>query len=321
MKTLILKPSTLSKIFLTLVLTISIACTKKEEEINKDTKEEILIPSYTRFEIEKDTSFKLYQNHLINKPLREISGIVCGIKNNNWVYVHEDSGNDNEIYIYSKNGRYQGYINLFGIKNNDWEDIAIGPGPIEGEIYIYIADFGDNNAVRKNINILRFIEPDLSTLDSNFKHEVYEYDIIEFEYPDGPRDAEALMINPKNKDLIIVTKREANCHVYSLTYPQEVQKKNIAKFHGKLPFKRILSGDINRNGTQILLKDEGAIYLWNIKNNPIETLFKQIPKKVSYSPEVQGEAISWEEDGKGYIHISETDNGRSEPILYHYRLK
>jgi hypothetical protein len=321
MKILIPKSSKFTNVFLALLLASSIACTKEKEENKKDTKDEILIPNYTRFEIENDTNFVLYQNNIINKPLGEISGIVCGIKNNNWVYVHEDSGNDNEIYVYSKSGKYQGYINLFGIKNNDWEDIAIGPGPIDGESYIYVADFGDNNAVRRNINIIRFIEPDLTKLDSNFIYQVYDYAIIEFEYPDGPRDAEELMINPINKDLIIVSKREANCHVYSLPYPQNTQKKITAIFHGKLPFKRIIAGDINQNGTQILLKDEGSIYLWNIENNPVETLFKHKPKKVNYAAEVQGEAVGWENDGKGYFHITETDNGRAKPILYHYRLQ
>lgn len=310
------------KSLLILIALTAPSCKKqKEEDDNTKQTNQILVPNYTRFEIENDNNYRLYQSHLINKPLREISGIISGNKNNKWVYVHEDSGNDNEMYIYNKSGKYQGYINLNGLKNNDWEDIAIGPGPVEGEKYIYIADFGDNNAVRKNISIVRFVEPNLSLLDSNFVYQVNEYDVIAFEYPDGPRDAEALLINPITKDLIIVTKREANCHVYSLPYPQRTDQKNMAIFHGKLPFRRIVAGDMNRTGTKILLKDEGAIYLWNVENNPIETLFKQTPKKVNYTPEVQGEALGWDDDGQGYFHISETDNGRAEPILYHYRLK
>lgn len=313
--------------FIVILLTLStLACNKDDvdNEGTSDQKHE-LEPSYTRFDIVvKSDRYELHSANIISRELDEISGIVNGRKNTSLVYVHEDSGNSASVYAYDKYGVFKGLFSLVGVNNKDWEDIAIGPGPIEGETYIYVADFGDNAAVRASVIIYRFPEPQLNENDftSEFQKNITNFDIIEYQYPDGSRDAEALMLDTETKDLIIVTKREPFVHVYALPFPQKTDAVNKAIFYGNLPLKRIVAGDISPDNTQLLLKDYGAIYLWNIEENgPIRTMFNTIPEKVEYSPEVQGEALGWEHDGNGYFTISETDGGRAKPILYNYKIK
>ena len=43
--------------------------------------------------------------------------------------------------------------------NRDWEDIALGNGPVAGTNYIYLADIGDNSIDSSQYYIYRFAEP------------------------------------------------------------------------------------------------------------------------------------------------------------------
>ena len=52
---------------------------------------------------------------------------------------------------------------LDGAKANDWEDIAIGPGPVAGQSYLYVGDIGDNSTSRSHIDVYRVAEPDVRT--------------------------------------------------------------------------------------------------------------------------------------------------------------
>ena len=42
-------------------------------------------------------------------------------------------------YGIRSNGQYVARLHISGAGANDWEDIAIGPGPVKGKSYIYIA--------------------------------------------------------------------------------------------------------------------------------------------------------------------------------------
>lgn len=49
-----------------------------------------------------------------------------------------------------------------GVFAYDFEDITIGAGPVDGQSYLYVADFGNNLYTRKEFQIYRFQEPDLT---------------------------------------------------------------------------------------------------------------------------------------------------------------
>ncbi len=152
-----------------------------------------------------------------------------------------------------------------------------------------------------------------------FTKNISDFDIIDYKYPDGARDAETLMLDVHSKDLIIVSKRDPQVRVYTLPYPQKVGEMMTADFRGFLPLKRMLAGDISADNSEILMKDDGTIYHWNTEDNdPVKTLFKQKPTKVSYIPEEQGEAVGW--DKNGYFTISESRSS-VHPTLYYYQRK
>jgi hypothetical protein len=317
---MLLSKNTLILLFL---LPLCFACKDDDPttEVSDAPKTTIYEANYSRFDIKENDHFENSLAEVIDYKLLEISGVVSGRKNKGLIYVHEDSGNSPVVFMFDKKGKLKGMMRLSGINNRDWEDIAIGPGPIDGETYIYVGDIGDNSAVRSSCRIYRFIEPQLTQdqLGKDFVVNISDFDIIDFQYPDGARDAETLMIDQESKDLIIVSKRDPQVRVYSLPYPQKVAQMTTATFHGFLPLKRMLAGDISADNKEILMKDDGSVYHWNVEDgNPIRTLFKQQPTRVAYIPEEQGEAVGWDENG--YFTISESRSNNS-PTLYYYQRK
>jgi hypothetical protein len=288
-------------------------------QCNKPGKEKALWESnYTLSDVGTSTKFSLFNQNTIDQNYDEISGLVCGHKNEELIYMVEDKGNANKIFVFNRSGILQTKLILQGLENIDWEDIAIGSGPISGESYIYVADIGDNDGNRNSVRIIRFIEPDLSSISSN-SIVINNYDIINFQYPNGAKDAETLLLNPFNKDLIIMTKVELVTRVYQLKYPYS-SNMNKAEFIGLLPTQKIVASDISSDGQRIVVKNKSTIYYWETHSNDIyKTLFHNAPKKISYIPEPRGESVGFSKDGKSYFTITETKGiDGAEPILYHY---
>ncbi|RYE35886.1 MAG: hypothetical protein EOP42_05355 [Sphingobacteriaceae bacterium] len=256
------------------------------------------------------------QNTLQDAEMKETSGIAASHLNRNILYVHNDSGDTSRFFAITLNGQLK---KAFYFKGDaiDCEDIAVGPGTEKGKSYIYLGDIGDNHHERRTIEIYRFAEP----LIASPKTETIKCNTFYFKYPDGPRDAETLMVDPFDKLFYIVTKREDSVGVYTAplnaSFTDTISLKLQAKLHFKgLPLlKWITAGDISADGKQILLKSYQKVYYW--KRKPGEPVWKAMlakPAELTYTAEKQGEAIGFTPDGKGYYTTSE---GKNAPIYFY----
>jgi len=307
-----------------------LSCNKDNETVAvittlpSDADTTVFAAQYSRDTLKTNPSYSLFAEPHLTYRLPEASGLVTGRTNKGLVYIHEDSGNRRVVFVYDTLGTYLGDIVLVGATNRDWEDLAIGPGPEKGKNYIYVGDIGDNKSVRSHLTIYRFVEPviDLDTIAIPFKLEIDDYSTITYQYPDGPRDAETLMIDPKNKDLIVISKRDVRVRVYLIPYPQNTQEHAITYFKGALPFRSIVAGDISPDAKKMIIKDYGRIYHWHVDKSvtALSSLFNVTPTVVEYIPEVQGEALGWTHCGQGYFTTTETENHAADPILYHYKI-
>ena len=93
----------------------------------------------------------------------EASGLASSRFNQNILWTHNDSGDSNRIFAMDINGNHVGEFLLNNTENRDWEDIAIGPGPMEGVDYIFVGDIGDNRSENDVKHIYRFVEPQVYT--------------------------------------------------------------------------------------------------------------------------------------------------------------
>ena len=259
---------------------------------------------------------------LIDKQsIEEASGLAVSRINQNILWTHNDSGDKNRIYAINTSGQDMGTYYINNVISRDWEDIAVGPGPVDGQSYIYIADIGDNRARYPLKYIYRVKEPRLNHEQSPNISTLTDVETITIKYEDGKRDAETIMVDPLTKDIYIVSKRETKVNVYIAPYPQSTKEVITLKKIAVLDIQMAVSGDISSTGMDILIKNYDTIFYWK-KNDPtqkISDVLKQTPVILPYIEEAQGESVCWSQDNMGYFTISE-ERYNIPAHLYYYPL-
>ena len=244
----------------------------------------------------------------------EASGIADSRSMPGSLWVEQDSGSPADIILLGHDGQVKGKLTLPSIAmNRDWEDIGIGPGPQTGVNYLYLADIGDNNAQYPGYVIYRFPEP------KSLSEPISQVERINFKYPDGARDAEAILVDPQTRDIWIITKRETKARIYRFAYPQNINDVTTVEFYGELPFSVVTSGSISSDGTEILLRTYTNVYYWTRQNNELlaDALQKREARMLPYRLEPQGEAICFDRENKGYYTLSERYNATSVSLFYY----
>jgi hypothetical protein len=260
---------------------------------------------------------------LQDKELDEISGISASGINKDIFYVHNDSGDTSRFFAITADGKLHSTIYYNGdptarLGVHDVEDIAVGPGPGRNKTYVYLGDIGDNGATRSCINIYRVAEQIAWAKDGNTNAVTTT---LHLKYPDGPHDAEAMMIDPLQKLIYIVTKRSDSVSVYTTPLTFKANDTVVMTYHNKLffkgfkPFNWIVAADISKDGKQVLVKSYEKVYYWRRNaNEPIWKTMQAKPQELNYQQEKQGEAIGFNADGKGYYTTSE---GVFAPVYFY----
>lgn len=261
-------------------------------------------------------SARITAGNLDAPGLDEVSGCVASSINKDVLWVHNDSGDDAVVYAMSAKGKLLCAVSIDNGRNRDWEDVAIGPGPDKGKSYLYIGDIGDNEGNTSAVTVYRIAEP---PLDSLCKTMTLSADIIEMKYPDGPRDAEALIVDPISNDMYIITKRERKSRVYKLSAPFNTRKINMLTFVTELPFSLTTAADISHSGKSVIVKNYVYAYGWERKDREsLASLFKRKPTVLPYMPEPQGEAVCFSSADDGYYTLSERPDTTVDYAISYY---
>lgn len=247
-----------------------------------------------------------------NEKLEEASGLANSILQPDYFWTINDSGNGADLFLINKKANTKKVFKLFKIKNRDWEDIAIGPGPEKNIPYLYVGDIGDNIARHPYKYIYRLKEP---ALDQPEK--ITEFDTLVVKLEDGIRDSETLMSDPSTKNLYLVSKREDSVRVYEIPFDGDTL---VAKKIAMLPLTSINGGSISADGKEVLLRNYNKIYYWKKKGDEsLAELFKTPATELPYDRELQGESIAWAQDGSGYFTLGENAKGERSKLLFYKR--
>jgi hypothetical protein len=128
--------------------------------------------------------------------LTEASGIAVSRRAPGSLWAHNDSGRP-VLFALDGNGAVTRRLQISGAEIEDWEDLAVGRCPAGS--CLYIADIGDNNAVRKRISVFQAAEPAGGDASAGVDA------VFHATYPTGPQDAEAFFVTGDGR-LYIVTK-------------------------------------------------------------------------------------------------------------------
>ena len=251
---------------------------------------------------------------LIDEKLPEASGLAASVVNPGFLWAINDSGNPAEVYLIDTTAHVTLTCKLKAT-NRDWEEVAVGPGPVDGKTYVYVGEIGDNNAIYSAKYIYRFEEP----LADQPTKIITPIDTLKIQLSDGERDSEAMLIDPFTKDLYIISKREDSVGLYKVPQPFTKGMMTAQKV-AKIPFYQIVAAGFSPDGTEILLKDYDHVYYWKrSKGEPLETVLLRKPEQLSYKHESQGEALTWKLDGSGYYTLSETTPGKPAYLRFYRR--
>ncbi|MBC8263208.1 MAG: metallophosphoesterase, partial [Anaerolineales bacterium] len=252
--------------------------------------------------------------------LTEISGVAASRKNADVLWVHNDSGDSARIYAMSIQGKHLGVYNLVGASATDWEDIAVGPGPVEGQDYVYAGDVGDNTRQRPSVTVYRVAEPSVSTSQDPVTVDLNSVDALPMQYP-GPSvyDCEALLVDPVSGDLFLVTKDRAGegvAHVFRNPAPHTPGVMVTLQLVDSIPLpSQVTGGDVSPSGDGVLLRLYFQGYYWSrATGTNLWEAFSGAACAAPLAVEPQGEAIAFAADNLGYFTISE---GTNQPVYFY----
>jgi len=250
--------------------------------------------------------------------IREASGIVASRKNANVLWVHNDSGDGPRLYALDAKGKLLGVCSVRGAGARDWEDIAIGPGPEAGRHYLYVGDIGDNRARHPSVRVYRVPEPEVNASTPFKTMAIGPAETIELTYPDEPRDAETLLVDPLTRDIYIISKRELFNYVYRAPYPQSTATPATMEHVAMLPWGLAVAGDVSPDGRRVIVRGPYNASIWQRPDGqPLWRAFKTESIGIPLMAEPQGEAIAFDGNGQGYFTLSEM----ARPPLYYFAAK
>lgn len=244
----------------------------------------------------------------------EVSGIADSYSQPGTIWMIEDGDNPAQLLRVTHDGELQAAVNLPTAENRDWEALAIGPGPENGKKYLYIAETGDNEKKYSEYAIYRLQEPAAGI------QSVDQVDKLRFTYGDNnPHDAEALMIDPITKDLIILTK-EVPSKIFTLRYPHDAAAVQVAEESGVSRIAQATAGDISPDGTEVLLRNYTSVMYWKKQGSEtIQSLLQTEGVEIPVKLEPQGEAISFKTNAGGFFTLSENGGLPIQLRLYFYQ--
>ncbi|WP_116246182.1 hypothetical protein [Nocardiopsis sp. FIRDI 009] len=135
--------------------------------------------------------------------ITESSGIAPSRLHEGVWWTHNDSGPiEPEVYAVDDSGATLATITL-AVRLRDWEAITVTEGA-DGTPWVLVGDIGDNfGGGWPDVSVYRFPEP------GTLADATVEPEEITLSYADGGRDAESMMVDPRDGRLYVVSKEFA----------------------------------------------------------------------------------------------------------------
>jgi hypothetical protein len=262
----------------------------------------------------------------ISSRISEASGLAASRQNPGLYWTHNDSGGRARLFAVDKHGNIKKIVRVKGARARDWEDIAAGPGPVNGLSYVYIADIGDNRKRRGRVQIYRVTEPKLEESADLKIHATS--DRFDVRYPDGAHDCEAMFIDQGPA----ARAKGTSGRVYIITkhynYAGDVYWVDLpSKPSGRLTFTKagtlnhggsgwpaaVTAADMHPEGSLIVVRAYEQLLMFPRQHGQsVEDALRGNSCPVHRTGEKQGEAVTFGADGSHYMTVSEN----TQPMWY-----
>jgi hypothetical protein len=137
---------------------------------------------------------------LADRRIVEASGLALSQKTPDRFWVLNDGGNGPLLFAISGHGASQGFIQVDGAINTDWEDLASYSR--DGTAYLVVADVGDNMGQRPSTWVHLVEEPAEAQGQA-----IKPLRSIQVTLEDEPHDIEAVAVDVADNAVLLLTKR------------------------------------------------------------------------------------------------------------------
>lgn len=224
--------------------------------------------------------------------ITESSGLAASSRHPGVLWTHNDGGAAAEVMAVGRTGRTVATVRLRGIDPYDPEAIAPGRDPA-GRPALFLGDIGDNRLRRPDVSVFRFTEP------TRLTDQTVAATWFRLTYPDGPHDAEALLVDPRDGRLWLATKDVFGGGLYRAPAGLRTDRPNRLTRVGDVPG-LVTDGAFLPDG-RFLLRTYSTVYLYAGPDRPVAS---------AALPETeQGESLAV--DGSRLLVGSE---GRDSPV-------
>lgn len=256
----------------------------------------------------------------------EASGLAASRRNPGLLYIVDDGPSTTSLLVINSRGsqgtRRAQRLPVADLEGVDTEDLAVGPCRSGGDrTCIYIADIGDNLTAREHVTITRLPEPDLS---AGMPDQPLDAEQIALTYPDGPHDAEALLVADDGALVIITKAAGRRGRGAARLYTAEKFATGTLGPAGRLrlpypsvPLATAVVGNVVTGADaapgRVAVRTYDAVFEFTAPGTRAHpsTLNRWRVQEISAPSEPQGEAIAYATDGCGLYTVSE-----DSPRLY-----
>lgn len=242
----------------------------------------------------------------IDSPaLRELSGLAPSHRQPARWWAVNDSGNAPQLHAFDAAGRGLGAVTIGPTSGFDWE--ALAAFDWRGEAWLAVGDIGDNLGLRREVSVLLLPEPEPQLARTTARE-------LRFRYPDGARDAEALMVDAAAGQILIAEKARGAAALYALDL--EGPLRQVARRLADIPQAWPASDDfpvlhrraisdmaLSRDGTRWALLDERQVLMF--ERRPSESWQEVLRRRPQVWPLPRDrrlyEALAFDEAGALWI--------------------
>jgi len=228
------------------------------------------------------TALLLLQATIQSPRLIESSGVAVSRAYPDVLWSHNDSGDGPYVYATDVHGTDRGRLLIAGAGAIDWEDMSIGPCPVQITLQarprqyattcLYLADTGDNLELRPYVTVYAVPEPEPPANAGDTLGTTRAAVVLHLRYPDGPHDVEGVYISPRDTAFYLVSKgykKESAIRLYRIgreAWTDTLAEATLVQTLDIRPNREagrvITGGAIRPDGRLVALRTYGEIYLF-----------------------------------------------------------
>ncbi len=227
----------------------------------------------------------------------ESSGVAPASWAGDVIWTHNDSGDLPRFFaVNARTCVTLAVYDVTGAAAVDWEDMTRSGSTL------YLGDIGDNPSRRASVTVYDVPEPARGTPSGAVRPAATRV----LTYPDGPHDAETLLVDPTTGRLVIFTKTASGA---SAAYRAPTAGSGVMEKVADVRFPGATTGG-DANAGRVVVRTYTAAYEWDVQpGESLAALLARPPEPLMLPSTPQGEAIAYTADGSGLWTTSERQGG------------